>query len=260
MLEALFGNASVQNVLLFLFVNSKCYGSQLQKQLKSPLTPLQKALERLERGDILLSYYEGKTRVYQFNPSYPLLSELELLLKKTYALLPSHEKMHFSYIAKKTSQKSGSLQVLKSMWKQLSNTSRLVFHAKTKSKDGGGWNGQGKGDVTQISEGDSILIFHEKGSWKDRYGQDIDFTNVFRWTLDLKAKVISLEHLRRGINNPVFLFHLALDGTNSLASIDSHLCNEDAYFGKVILDNEGIKLKCRVIGPKKNEEIETYYT
>ena len=73
MLEALCGNNSIQKVLMFLFVNGKCYGTQLHKTLKTPLTPIQKALERLEKGGILMSYYEGKTRVYQFDPAYPLL-------------------------------------------------------------------------------------------------------------------------------------------------------------------------------------------
>lgn len=260
MLEALFGNKNVQNILLFLFVNGKCYGSELQRQLQSPLTPIQKALARLEAGEIIVSYFEGKTRLYQFNPSYPLLSELELLLKKAYSLLSGQDKIRFSHTRNERNAHASDVKALLAIWKRLGTVAHLAFRAASKSKDGGGWNGQGKGEVSVVREGDTVLIFNEKGTWKDQNSQDVVFSNVYRWTLDRGAKVISLEHLRRGIDHPVFLFHLALDGPKSLSSIDSHLCADDAYFGRIMLEPESIKLKWRVIGPKKNEELETQYS
>ena len=72
MLEGLCGNKNIQKVLLFLFVNNKCYGTQLQRLLKTPLTSLQNALARLEKGRVVISYCEGKTKLYQLNPAYPL--------------------------------------------------------------------------------------------------------------------------------------------------------------------------------------------
>ena len=75
MLQVLCGNKNVQRILIFLFVNGRGYGTLLQRSFKTSLTPVQKALERLERGGLLTSYYEGKTRLYQFNPAYPLLNE-----------------------------------------------------------------------------------------------------------------------------------------------------------------------------------------
>src|SRR5580700_6563000 len=98
MLEGLCGNKNVQKVLLFLFVNSKCYGAQLQRLLKTPLTSLQNALARLEKGRIIISYLEGKTKLYQLNPVYPLLPELEQLLKKTFTLLSPQDKKLFSLV------------------------------------------------------------------------------------------------------------------------------------------------------------------
>lgn len=260
MLEALVGNKNVQNILLFLFVNGKCYGAELQRQLQSPLTPIQKALARLERGEIIVSYFEGKTKLYQFNPSYPLLSELELLLKKAYSLLSPQDKIRFSYARNERNPHASDIKALLAIWKRLGMVGHLVFHAASKSKDDGGWNAEGKGEVSVVREGDTVLIFYEKGTWKDQNSQDIVFSNVYRWTLDRGAKVISLEHLRRGVDHPVFLFHLALDGPASLSSIDSHLCASDAYFGRILFTPECLKLKWRVIGPKKNEELETFYT
>ena len=264
MLEVLCGNKNVQRILLFLFVNSRCYGTQLHRLLNTSLTPLQKALSRLERGGLITSYYEGKTRLYQFNPAYPLMSELEQLLKKAYTLLPSHEKRGY-YVVKEDPTEQPAIQkntakVLLAFWEKLLSVTRLTFHAKTKSKEEQGWNGKGKGEVIVAREGSNLLVFSEKGTWADKQGGEVGFTNVFRWTLDRSAGVISLEHLRRGADHPVFLLHLAPSGNHSLSSVDSHLCEGDTYFGQIHFDRYGLRLNWRVIGPKKNEEIDYYYS
>ncbi|HSX03346.1 MAG TPA: DUF6314 family protein [Rhabdochlamydiaceae bacterium] len=263
MLETIFGSKSRQKILIFLFVNGKCYGAQLQRLLTTPLTPIQTALLRLEKAGIVSSYFEGKTRVYQFDPSFPLLDELETLLKKAYTLLPPQEKKMYNSIALrslKASAQDAKEKILLTCWEKLSSVKHLFFNAKTKSKLESGWNGKGKGEVLVTKEGENVLIFSEKGSWKGEKGKDIDFSNTFRWTLDRSAKMISLEHLRRGPQNPVFLFHLAPSGSHSLASIDSHFCEEDAYFGQIFYDLHCLRLNWRVIGPKKNEELDYYYT
>lgn len=261
MLEALCGNKNVQKILIFLFVNGKCYGTQMHRFLKTPLTPLQKALFRLEKGGLIHSYYEGKTRLYQFNPAYPLLAELEQLLKKAYTLLPAHEKKDY-YVSKEDMniRLENKSKALLMCWKKLAEVKIMNFKAKSKSKDGRGWNGTGKGEVFVTNEGDNILIFSEKGSWQNHLGEEISFSNVFRWSLDRFAGMISLEHLRRGINRPVFLLHLAPTSLHTLSSVDSHLCEGDTYFGQIHLDRYNICLNWRVIGPKKNEEIDYYYS
>lgn len=261
MLEALCGNKNIQKILLFLLVNGKCYGTQMHRFLKTPLTPLQKALFRLEKGGLIHSYYEGKTRLYQFNPAYPLLTELEQLLKKAYTLLPAHEKKDY-YVSKEdmTIRQENKSKALLTCWKKLTEVKEVSFKAKSKSKNKQGWNGTGKGEVIVTKEGDNILIFSEKGSWEDQRGEEISFSNVFRWTLDRFAGMISLEHLRRGISCPVFLLHLAPTSMHTLSSVDSHLCEGDTYFGQIHLDRYNIRLNWRIIGPKKNEEIDYYYS
>lgn len=261
MLEALCGNKNVQRILLFLFVNGRCYGTQLHRELSVPLTPLQKALSRLEKGGLIASYCEGKTRLYQFNPAYPLLAELELLLKKAYTLLPAHEKKGY-YVVKEdlSSSQENKTQVLLSFWDKLSRVTRLTFNAKTKSKGDHGWNGKGKGEVLIAKEGGNILLFTEKGTWQGKEGTEFAFSNVFRWTLDRSSGVVALEHLRRGADHPVFLFYLAPSGKNALSSVDSHLCGGDTYFGQIQFETHSLRLNWRVIGPKKNEEIDYYYS
>lgn len=264
MLEALCGNKNVQRILIFLFVNGKCYGTQLHRSFKIPLTPIQKALNRLEKGGLITSYYEGKTRLYQFNPAYPLLEELEQLLKKTYTLLPTHGKKEY-YVAKldlsfPSTQQENPRQILLTFWERLRQVKQLSFNAKSKSKEEIGWAGKGKGEVVVSRKNDDVLIYNEKGTWLNKQGNQISFTNVFRWTLDRHAGVISLEHLRRGADHPVFLFHLAPANAQSLSSVDSHLCEGDTYFGQIHLNTNSLRLNWRVIGPKKNEEIDYYYS
>jgi hypothetical protein len=260
MLEAICGSKTVQKILLFLFVNGKCYGTQLHHLLKSPLTPLQKGLLRLEKGGVILSHYEGKTRLYQFNPAFPLLIELENLLKKTYTLLPPQEKKQYCLIERPREGSETNDLVLNKFWKRLSRVKLLTFHAMTKSRDEGGWNGKGKGEVAISKEGENILIFNEKGSWRGKDGKETSFSNIFRWTLDPHAGMVSLEHLRQGIDNPVLLFHLQPSGLHSLSSIDSHLCAGDTYLGQILCTQNCLRLKWRVIGPKKNEELHYYYS
>lgn len=264
MLEALCGNKNVQKILIFLFVNGKCYGTQLHRSLGTPLTPLQKALARLEKGGLITSYYEGKTRLYIFNPAYPLLKELEQLLKKAYTLIPAHQRKKYYVIKEETKispkDYKNNTETLLAFWEKLTLVSQLTFQAKTKAKEENGWNGKGLGEVTITKEGATILIFNEKGIWQSKEGNEVSFKNSFRWTLDRNAGIISLEHLRRGHDHPVFLFHLAPNGKQSLSSIDSHLCEGDTYFGQIYFDPYVLKLSWRVIGPKKNEEIDYYYT
>ncbi len=88
MLESIFGNESIERVLFYLLQNESCYALQLKKLFESPLSPIQQALLRLEKGGVLVSTLVGKTRVFQFNPRYPFLNELRSFLQRAYETLP----------------------------------------------------------------------------------------------------------------------------------------------------------------------------
>ncbi len=92
MLESIFGSKQIEKVLFFILINNRCYGTQLSKRFNESLSPFQKALDRLEEGGILVSFLEGKTRVYQFNPRYPFLQEFKSFLEKAYTFLPQEFK------------------------------------------------------------------------------------------------------------------------------------------------------------------------
>lgn len=247
MLDILCGSRAMQKVLLFLHVNGKCYGTQLSRLMNSSLTPLQNALQRLERGGVISSSFEGKTRVYYFNPAYPLKDELDSLLKKAYSLLPSEERLPFVY---------GNGETLSLCWNRLKQIRHLRYVAKAQI----GWERKGNGVVQVNAESSSSIIFSEKGVWEGLNNEEIAFSNIYRWSLRLEEGVISLEHLRHGWNHPVFLFHLQPAGKDSLKSVNPHVCLEDSYFGRIFFNERFVHLNWRVMGPKKNEEIDYYYS
>ncbi len=260
LLKSLFGCRSVERILLYLLVNETCYAHQLHRLLHAPLTPLQKALTRLEEGGVISSCYEGRTRIYQFNPDYPLLNELEMLLKQAFHQLPPHEKRSYTYL--KQEESSGKKQndiLLQLVWDQLTGVTAVTLVAKSFSKQRNGWSRKGNGKVTVVQEGQTI-VFNEQGSWRGNQGQTYNYTNRYRWTKDRLKGLLSLEHLRLGENNPVFLFHLVPVEGNLLKSVDSHLCGEETYFGWIQYNALFLQLNFRTIGPDKNEEIECIYT
>src|SRR5207249_4296745 len=148
----------------FLFVNNKCYGTQLQRLLKTPLTSLQNALANLEKGNVIISYCEGKTRLYQLNPAYPLLSELEQLLKKAYTLLPPQDKKLYSLVQQESFDGRFQESQLISFWDKLKTIKQFTHSAKSRSMNESGWNGKGKGEVLVSKPTDTILVFNERGS------------------------------------------------------------------------------------------------
>lgn len=259
MLKGLCGNANIQKILLFLFVNNKCYGAQLQRLLKTPLTSLQNGFSRLEKGRIILSYCEGKTKLYQFNPAYPLLAELEQLLKRAYTLLPPQEKKLYSLVQHDSLERRIQEPQVIAFWQRLKSVRQFTRTVHSRMQNEKNWSGKGRGEVLVAELSDTVLEFQERGAWDVQQGNPINFSNVFRWTLDRSACMVSLEHLRLGPTHPVFLFHIAPTGKNLLASVESHLCEEDSYLATLPWDDHSIRLNWRVIGPNKNEEMESCY-
>lgn len=108
MLEELFGGKNIERILFFLLMNQRCYGQQLSKAFQQALSPFQKALDRLENGGVVVSFLEGKTRIYQFNPRYPFLKELKTFLAKAYEFLPQEMKdRYYEPIARQRPRRKG---------------------------------------------------------------------------------------------------------------------------------------------------------
>ena len=88
MLEAILGSSSGEKVLMFLFARDEGYAREIARFFDTDLTPIQKQLEKLENGGVLVSRSVGKTRLFSFNPRYAMIDELRALLKKTLEFYP----------------------------------------------------------------------------------------------------------------------------------------------------------------------------
>lgn len=245
----------MEQVLFFLFVNGKGYGTLIQKTLKLPLTPIQKTLQNLENQGVILSHLEGKLRVYRWDPAFPLFSELLQLLRKAFMLLEPDMQRRFYAVHTGEYFSKESSKILLNFWKQLERVAAFTTttHSHTIQES---WSRRGSGEV-KVEKKDRILIFHEKGAWEE--DSIVNFSNAYRWTLDLKRSIISLEHLRQGIKSPVPLLDFHPASPHLLSSKESHFCGADIYFGKVMAEKDKLWLKWRVIGPKKNLEINCKY-
>lgn len=88
MLEPILGSRSSEQVFIFLIAREKGYATEISKFFDVDLYAIQNQLERLENADVLVSRKVGRTRVYEFNPRYPFLSELKSLLEKALSYYP----------------------------------------------------------------------------------------------------------------------------------------------------------------------------
>ena len=92
MFEALFGSANKERVLFFLSARKQGYARDMARFFDCGLTPIQRQLEALERGGIIVSSLVGRTRLYTFNPRYPLLGEVTALIEKALTYYPEEER------------------------------------------------------------------------------------------------------------------------------------------------------------------------
>jgi len=88
MLVPLLGSENSERVLIFLIARENGYAREIAQFYDASLYAIQKQLDKLETGGILVSRTAGRTRLYQFNPRYPFLSEIKALLEKALSFYP----------------------------------------------------------------------------------------------------------------------------------------------------------------------------
>ncbi|HKW15446.1 MAG TPA: winged helix-turn-helix domain-containing protein [Candidatus Krumholzibacteria bacterium] len=88
MIEAILGSTGSEKVLMFLLARDEGYAREIARFFGTDLAPIQKQLEKLENGGVLVSRSVGRTRVFSFNPRYPMAAELRALLEKTLQFYP----------------------------------------------------------------------------------------------------------------------------------------------------------------------------
>jgi hypothetical protein len=91
-LEPVLGPVSRERVLIFIVTRKEGYAREIARFFDTDLNPIQKQLERLEVGGVLVSRTVGRTRLYEFNPRYPFLKELRSLLEKALSFYADEER------------------------------------------------------------------------------------------------------------------------------------------------------------------------
>ena len=90
MLVPLFGTENSERVLIFLLTRNEGYAREIAQFFGANLYAIQRQLDKLEAGGVLVSHTAGRTRLYQFNPRYPFLAELKQLLEKAFSFYPAN--------------------------------------------------------------------------------------------------------------------------------------------------------------------------
>ena len=144
------------------------------------------------------------------------------------------------------------------LWERLSHIRTLHFSAQSAVSTG--WDGEGSGEVEVKINDDKTLIFSESGTWTPRNAPPLLFRNVFRWTNDSHRKVIRLEHLRFGPDNPVYLFDLYQQDQHTWLTLSPHLCNQDVYKAEIHLTQDELLMHWTINGPEKQELLRYSYT
>ena len=109
MLEYLFSNKNVEKILIYLSLHEKANASELSRSFDSALDPIQKTLKKLEEGGLLVSFLEGRTRVFQWNPRYPFLPEISALAEKAFNYLPKQIQESYQPTKRKRPRRTGKI-------------------------------------------------------------------------------------------------------------------------------------------------------
>jgi DNA-binding MarR family transcriptional regulator len=88
MLEAIFGSEGAERVLIFLAARGQGYPLEIAHTFNMSVSNVQKHLERMEQGGLLVNTKIGRTRVYSLNPRYAFKEEVEALLNKAVTMSP----------------------------------------------------------------------------------------------------------------------------------------------------------------------------
>jgi len=78
MLEPIVGSSSSEKVMMFLLARQEGYAREIARFFDTDLDPIQKQLAKLEAGGVLVSRVVGRTRLFAFNPRYPMIDELRV--------------------------------------------------------------------------------------------------------------------------------------------------------------------------------------
>lgn len=87
-LDAIFGNRSASQTLLFLQNYSEGHARRIAMTFGVSHMAIQRQLKRLEAGGILVSRMVGNSRIFSWNPRSATVKDLQILLEAELSRLP----------------------------------------------------------------------------------------------------------------------------------------------------------------------------
>src|SRR5574340_283476 len=90
-LEAIFGNRSAAQALLFLEAYGSGHALRIAGTYGVPVSSIQRQLIRLEASGVLVSRMIGTARIFEFNPRNPTVKNLRAFLSAELEALPEDE-------------------------------------------------------------------------------------------------------------------------------------------------------------------------
>lgn len=94
MLDRLLGETG-SRVLLFIHALGDSYARELAANFELSLSSVQHQLAKLEEAGVLVSRLRGNVRLYQFNPRYAFLRELQQLLARALEYMPETDRKKY---------------------------------------------------------------------------------------------------------------------------------------------------------------------
>jgi len=109
MLEPLLGSLNCERVLVFILARKEGYAREMARFFETDLDPIQKQLDKLELGGVLVSRAAGRTRLYEFNPRYAFVKELQQLLQKALSFYPAEDRERLVMVRRRPRRKGKPL-------------------------------------------------------------------------------------------------------------------------------------------------------
>ncbi len=92
MIEAIFGNKTAAQVMLYLFHYGEAYANGIARDMEITLSQVQKQLDKFEAAGVFVSKKMGTVRIYTFNPKLGVVKKLKELIQEFYEAIPLEER------------------------------------------------------------------------------------------------------------------------------------------------------------------------
>jgi len=106
MLNELFGGETTVKCLVYLVAMDEGYPLEISKAFGISNTQVNRTLNKLEQGEIVIGREVGRTRVYSLNERFFVAKELKALLNRVVANMPLEDQEKY-FMRRKRPRKKG---------------------------------------------------------------------------------------------------------------------------------------------------------